>query len=494
MIAIQNFENVIYISKKDEQYNDGNRYGLIISDELLDNKQELKNLIVKVITNNTYKIVICNEEIAMPVLLAISGIDQITAVKLKYDKALTKSLVQLIVSNNNINLVSCYDYTKNIKDMFKDTAISLKNYRTVNDNFEPNNINIKRADIKTLRYFRNVLDENIPVHNIYLHDANGKVLRQIIDILKYKQVYNITIFIIKFTSNSYRYNKNIVQEARHYLQKVLPGHNITIDNYYINNRKSNDLIFKIVIMFVSSLVTAILLAFIFYYQDAMSKYDQKNLQDIYEDEELVESDLSQDELETEYDKNNEMKARLKQRFEELLKINNDTVGWLSVNNTGIDYPIVQSNDNEYYLDRNFYQEQSIYGWPFLDYRNNPSILDDNNIIYGHYSQSDTMFGALKNTLKESWYTNPENQIITFNTVNSPHKWQIFSLYTVPVTNDYLYYNFSSAQSFDNFVNTITSRSIYNFGVEVNYGDKILTLSTCYKTSSYRLVIHAKLIS
>ena len=92
-----------------------------------------------------------------------------------------------------------------------------------------------------------------------------------------------------------------------------------------------------------------------------------------------------------------------------------------------------------------------------------------------------------------WYKNPNNQYITFNTANADMQWKIFSIYKVAVTNDYLYNNFDSPEQFNEFINKIKSRSIYNFGVDVPSDGKIITLSTCQNSGKNRLVIHAVLI-
>ena len=127
----------------------------------------------------------------------------------------------------------------------------------------------------------------------------------------------------------------------------------------------------------------------------------------------------------------------------------------------------------------------------MDYRNNPKELSQNTIIFGHNMYySGIMFGTLYKTKQANWYTNLDNQIITFNTLYENIEWRIFSIYALPVTNDYLIANFSTEKKYQNFLNTITERSIYNFGVPVRASDKILTLSTCSNNGKNRLVIHA----
>ena len=130
----------------------------------------------------------------------------------------------------------------------------------------------------------------------------------------------------------------------------------------------------------------------------------------------------------------------------------------------------------------------------MDYRNNSMNLHKNTIIYGHNMYySGVMFGTLYKTANKDWYTNPENQIITFNTLYENMKFQIFSIYRVPKTNDYLKVYFKDDNDFLDFISLVQNRSIYNFNVTVTKDDKILTLSTCSNNGTKRLVIHAKLI-
>ncbi len=129
----------------------------------------------------------------------------------------------------------------------------------------------------------------------------------------------------------------------------------------------------------------------------------------------------------------------------------------------------------------------------MDFRNSDKYLNDNTIIYGHNMYySGVMFGTLTKAYKKDWYSNPENLVISFNTIYETMNYQIFSIYKVPKTKDYLKTYFADDNEFNDFVNMIKTRSIKDFEVEVNPGDKILTLSTC-TGENQRLVIHAKLI-
>ena len=180
-------------------------------------------------------------------------------------------------------------------------------------------------------------------------------------------------------------------------------------------------------------------------------------------------------------------TNLTRTLEDLKKINSDVLGILNVPATNINYPFVKTNDNEYYLSHNIYKQENQYGWIFMDYRNQIDPLSRNLIFYGHDSGS-SMFGSLRNVLNENWFYDTSNHIITLNIENKISKWQIFSVYTTPVTSDYLRTAFNSDEDFLSFATMLQERSIYSFPVTLQSTDTMLTLSTCHDED--RLVVHA----
>ena len=183
---------------------------------------------------------------------------------------------------------------------------------------------------------------------------------------------------------------------------------------------------------------------------------------------------------------------IKVDFTELIKKNEDTVGWINVNNTNINYPVVQSTDNNYYLTHSYDKKENEAGWVFLDYRNNKDFTSKNNIIYAHSRLDKTMFGSLSKVLKQSWYKDKSNHIIRLSTPTEDSLWQIFSVYVIKEETYYITTSWPSDTEYLDFLNTIKERSKYNFNTELNTNDKILTLSTCYSDTE-RTVVHAKLI-
>ena len=157
--------------------------------------------------------------------------------------------------------------------------------------------------------------------------------------------------------------------------------------------------------------------------------------------------------------------------------------------------IDQKNDRDssYYLDHSFDGTYNVAGWLFADYKSNLNKFEKNTVIYGHGRVEEVMFGSLNNTLDESWYTNKENQIIKLSTEKKNTLWQIVSIYTIPSESYYLTHTFENDESYQTFLNTMLSRSIYDFGVDLNTSDKLLTLSTCLDFNGNRIVVQAKLI-
>lgn len=179
-------------------------------------------------------------------------------------------------------------------------------------------------------------------------------------------------------------------------------------------------------------------------------------------------------------------------FESLLKTNNETVGWINVNNTNINYPFVQGINNTYYLNHSFDKSYNSAGWVFMDYRNNKEMNNKNTILYAHGRIDKTMFGSLYKTQYPAWYQNRSNHIIRISTPSVNMSYQIFSVYKIEEESYYIQTDFTSDDVYLEFLNTIKKRSKYDFNVVLNESDKIITLSTCANDKE-RYVVHAKLI-
>ena len=192
-----------------------------------------------------------------------------------------------------------------------------------------------------------------------------------------------------------------------------------------------------------------------------------------------------------FNKTNNIEKQI--NFKKLNSTYKDAVAWININNTNIDFPLVQKNNNKFYLNHNIDGSYNSAGWPFIDYRNSLDILSTNTTIYGHNRLDNSMFGTLSNCLKESWYKNKDNQHIIFSTKNETYIFKIFSIYEVPAESYFSTPYFESIEEHQNFLDTIVKRSIFNFNEPINISDKILTVSTCSNNLKDRIIVHGKLI-
>lgn len=182
-------------------------------------------------------------------------------------------------------------------------------------------------------------------------------------------------------------------------------------------------------------------------------------------------------------------TKYKVDFEKLKQMNNQIVAWLKVNGTKVEYPVVQAEDNDYYLNHNLDKKYNVGGWVFADYRNKLDGTDKNIIIYGHNMKDGSMFGTLKSILTEDWYNNEQNYIIDLITEKEEQKYEVFSVYQIKSEDYYIKTEFSN-EDFGKFVEKLRDRSVKDFNIEVTSEDSILTLSTCGSNNS-RVVLHAK---
>ena len=177
-------------------------------------------------------------------------------------------------------------------------------------------------------------------------------------------------------------------------------------------------------------------------------------------------------------------------FNELKSINDDVVAWITVDSTNINYPVVLTSDNDYYLEHDINKSYTTNGWTFMDYRNSPDMSDKNTIFYGHNLLNKTAFGSLSNLFTDKWFKN-SNHKINVRTENGFYTYQVFSVYYIDPEVYYLQTSFYNDERYKDFLNTLVSRSLYDFNEVVGVEDKIITLSTCTEDNKNRKVIHAK---
>ncbi len=177
-------------------------------------------------------------------------------------------------------------------------------------------------------------------------------------------------------------------------------------------------------------------------------------------------------------------------FTKLFEANDETVGWIEIKGTNINYPIVRHKDNSYYLNHSFDRTVNDAGWVFLDFRNNFGNLSQNNIVYAHGRVDGSMFGSLKNIYNKEYFNSDEHDVYIY-TPCGDYVFEVFSFYNIETTDDYIQTSFESDTEFLDFIKMLKSRSVNDFDVNVMAEDKIITLSTCFNNKE-KLVLHAKL--
>lgn len=186
-----------------------------------------------------------------------------------------------------------------------------------------------------------------------------------------------------------------------------------------------------------------------------------------------------------------------ERYNELHLQNKDMAGWIKIDGTTVNYPVMQTPSSpNYYLRRNFDKEYSAWGTPYI--QENCNLAEsDNIIIYGHHIRGDKMFGALKKYTSQDFFK--EHGIIKFDTLTRRDEYQIIAVFKTTISaGGYRYYDYvggENEKAFNDYVAKCKELSLYDTGITAVYGDKLITLSTCeYSADNGRLVVVAKRIS
>lgn len=188
-----------------------------------------------------------------------------------------------------------------------------------------------------------------------------------------------------------------------------------------------------------------------------------------------------------------------EEYKTLLNKNKKLIGWLKIDDTNIDYPVMQTSDNEYYLDHNLNQEYDKNGSIFMDKDCDAVNPSTNYILYGHHMKSGQMFGKLDDYESKSFYE--KHKIIQFDTIYEKGTYEVMYVFRSHVYGEtevaFKYYQFIDANGeaeFDSAMNEMAAISLYDTGVTAVYGDHLLTLSTCdYQETNGRFVVVAKKI-
>lgn len=507
-------------------------------------KKNLDNIIPILISNNNYY-----DSLTVKNLVTFSYVAyimqrlRIQYLKLDFPSTLALDDYELFRGVESLKQIDCYYMPSFIEKKFEDknVIVNLYNYNKVSDRFM---LQQDSLDYETL-YYRKVLDikeeypglledikeflrinYNLKTINIYVFSK--ELIASIIDLVKNDEARDVIVFLHQkndrgsFITSNFDWLKSLNKTCRNEYKCEF---RIVYSNSFIKNNLFKQLTFNnlklITSLCIYISVVSLIIIKSYEYIDKInidklnvdivnSTYaaNNKELEQLEENNADIENDILAD-IEEEIVANKEKKVtktreeiiedmkkkyKFEKVFENLKKINNETIGYLVINNTEISYPVVQHTDNNYYLKHDFYKKSKNVGWIFMDYRNNPKNFDDNTIIYGHYSSGyGIMFGSLKNILTTGWRSNKNNMVFTLDTPDGTKRFKIFAGYKVDYTTDYLVTNFGNEKDFNKFVDLIRGRSNFTTDDEIKYGDKILTLSTCAGGGNRRLVIHAVLL-
>lgn len=231
------------------------------------------------------------------------------------------------------------------------------------------------------------------------------------------------------------------------------------------------------ISFVIMLVSISLISIVFIYKDKKEDYEQEK---VFEEITNIVNKVEEKEENT-------------INIKELYEINNDIVGWIQIDNTSMNYPVMQTKDKpNYYLKRNFYKEYSSLGTPYM--AENCNIETSNNlIIYGHHIKGKRVFGELENYKSKEYYNSHKN--IIFYTIKEKAEYEIIAVFKTIAYTDFRYYEFyniKDEKEFNTFIKKCKELSFYGIEETAKYGDRLITLSTCeYSNRNGRLVVVAR---
>lgn len=277
-------------------------------------------------------------------------------------------------------------------------------------------------------------------------------------------------------------------------EKTFEEYDSVMQMHILSELKRQERKRKWTIFILSILATACMVYVgIYYYQFEKNQVDYNKLAELKEEDSVLDTEKG---YTITVEEQKDMPPILA-KYETLYKKNKKLIGWLKIDDTNIDYPVMQTVNNEYYLDHNFNQEYDKNGSLFLDKDCNAAFPNTNMIIYGHHMKSGKMFGNLNYYSKESYYK--EHPQIQFDTIYEEGIYDIMYVFRSRIYNEdevvFKYYQFFDVNSEDEFysaMDEMARMSLYDTGVTADYGDKLITLSTCDSSEEDgRFVVVAK---
>ena len=475
---------------------------LIFSDEYIKNNSHIVGLFIKDLINDQKikKMIITNIEIISILKDSLKDISNVNSLYISDENNFTYEAYEIITNNTNFKKISCYSIPTYMIDLFDKKDIELESRAEIlyTSNFmEDNNLTsyskiyyktslkiappLTEQDYKDFEAFCKI---NRYLKTISFNACSIDGIKRLANILIQNRIRTKIIVNDNITS------KEMIEQLKK-LKKVLKRNGISLELKYTKEYITRNIMKQVIT------TTVLVCAFIIFviasgstiYILLNNKESEKNVERINQ---IIEDKIAEDNLKNEGNDTPIDDDPMIPKMRSLVELNSETVGWLTVPGTNIDYPVVKTDNNSFYLDHNFERQKDYNGWVFMNYYNNSQKLNKNTVIFAHNRYySGVMFGTLNRLTKEKWYSQAKNISIYYNTLYENLEWEVFSIYQVKVTDDYLRINFDSDSDWLDFIDYLKGRSIFNNDVEITKDDKILTLSTCLENDQ-RLVVHAVL--
>ena len=346
------------------------------------------------------------------------------------------------------------------------------------------------------RQFRTKSDYARALHDKKIMDR----LRQETDLEDAAQLKRLKEDVLNGKHNFFTLlQQDFIEEIDGYLQKVSGERKQKLDGYVQQELKRRERRRKLMIV-VCSLVAAGCLVYlgVYSYFNQRTENEYQALSDLKE-RPVMENEAAASTVQ--YTPEEEKAApEVLDEFKNLLNVNKKLIGWVKIDDTNIDYPVMQTTDNDYYLEHNLNQEYDKNGSIFLDKDCDIVEPSTNLILYGHHMRSGKMFGELDKYESQTYCE--EHPYIQFDTLYEKGTWQVMYVFRSKVYSQeeivFKYYQFidvNSEQEFDSNMQEMAALSLYDTGVTAEYGDRLLTLSTCdYEETNGRFVIVAKKVA
>ena len=481
---------------------------LIFSDDYIIENSRIVGLFIKELLSERKitKIIVTNFEIISILKNSLSELNTIDTLYISDETNFTYEAYEIIVKCHKFKKVSCYSIPTYMIDLFDKYNIEIESRQEIlyTSNFmEENNLvsyskiyyktSLKIAPPLTIQDYKDF--EAFSKINRYLKTINFNACSlDGIDNLSKILIQNKSKVRIIIHDNLT--SKEMIENLKK-KKKELKKHKIDLELKYTEEYVSKNLIKQLT---VTTLLACAFIVFLIasgstVYVLLNNMESEKNVEEISR---RIEEKIAEDNTENADNNTTTINKVLPgddsmiPKMRSLLELNDETVGWLNVPGTNIDYPIVKANDNKFYLDHNFDKKKDYNGWVFMNNVNNPKNLNKNTILFAHNRYySGVMFGTLNNLTKPSWYNEASNISIYYNTLYEELEWEVFSVYRVNVTDDYLKISFENDNEWLDFIQLLKSRSIFESKREITADDQILTLSTCAENDQ-RLVVHAVL--